>query len=182
VKQVRAIVDQELGFLDGGAAECSDSKSKIHFPLHADAASDLVSHTTFMYVRQKRVVGLVAVESIKHAYRLLTFQVTKHTNQDPSHLSSLDRSTVPINAVLGIQLLWVHKRHRHQGIAKKLVDIARLFMVFGYVVPYHQIALSSPTESGILFMSHYHHQFVDQSDDIAKRTNEASSLLVYDRK
>ena len=58
---------------------------------------------------------------------------------------------------------------RHQGIATKLVDVARTNTVFGLSVPRNQLAISSPTVAGWEFYQRYCH---------GKKTGQ--NVLVYD--
>ncbi len=133
MQQVQAIVNQELGFVED-----------------TNAANTI---TTYWYIRQKRIVGLLRVQRIEYGYAVL--QTTP----------SLERSNVPQPCVLGIHQIWVHAKHRHNSIASQLVDHARQTFSFGYVIPNSQIAFSSPTQDGLAF---------------AQRYNDNHPVLVYD--
>lgn len=157
------IVDQELGFVP---------RSVDHKTLNKEP-------TTYLCVVDKRVVGMVLVEEITTAYRILD-----NTPTSPPLSSSslpaisemkqlnvgLTRSKQPSKAVLGIHQIWVHDKHRYRGIASKLVDVARKHMYFGYsAIPVDQIAFSSPTESGLAFAKLYN-----------RRHQITNDVLVYD--
>jgi hypothetical protein len=94
-----------------------------------------------------RILGVVTVQGISHAYRMPTLH---------------DRSLVPERAILGVGLLWTHSSARRCGIASRLVTAAREYAIFGMRVPVHRIAFSSPTQSGYAFTWKYcfpqHHQ------------------------
>jgi ribosomal protein S18 acetylase RimI-like enzyme len=143
--QVRAIVDQELGFVE------------------APPDMDQPSRMAYLCIVEKRVVGMVLVESIAFAYRLLALSTPRGHDYTVPALNdrrptfAWERSTEPHRAVLGIYQLWVHAQHRQCGIATALVDTARTHFVFGYHnVPLNRLAFSSPTESGVRFAQHYH--------------------------
>lgn len=91
--------------------------------------------TAYLYIVQNRVVGLIVAETIAEAF-------TVHSSERRE-------------AVLGIFQLWVHANHRRKGIASRLVTAAREHKVFGMVVPIHQTAFSSPTQSGLEFAQRY---------------------------
>jgi len=140
VLEVKAIVDKELGFanrLNG------DSSSSSH----------LDNMTCYMYISKKRVVGLLLVKRIQRGYEFLPSKQSDKSNNDNS--SSISRSLKPSKALLGIHQIWVHKSHRHRGIASHLVTAARDHLIFGMVVPVELIAFSSPTEEGLKFAQSY---------------------------
>jgi ribosomal protein S18 acetylase RimI-like enzyme len=159
---LHSIVDQELGFV-------SDSHATKLF-------------STYLCIVNKRVVGMVLVEEISSAYQLLA---------PPSSASlsgglpfGLTRSAQPTKAVLGIYQLWVHRQHRHRGIASVLVDMARKQMVFGYTpVPVLEVAFSSPTESGLAFAQYYYSVNCEPRplhSSSGDNTSAAFDVLVYD--
>lgn len=158
LKLIRRIVDQELGF---------EPRTTV--------SGKTTSHdepTTYLCVVDQRVVGLVVVEEITTAYRILDSPSTPTPKSEESkqlHFG-LTRSNQPSKAVLGIYQIWVHEKHRRRGIASTLVDVARKHMCFGYsAVPIEQIAFSSPTESGLAFAKLYHQRHESHND-----------VLVYD--
>lgn len=136
VMQVRTIVDDELGYV----------------PSDLDTAL----RSAYLYIRKRRVVGLVTAEVIDCGYALQ---------------SNFERSTHPRKAMIGVHHMWVHSKFRKQGIATRLVDAVREKMIFGLVVPPELVAFSSPTEAGVKFAKRYVNQ--------ASR-NEAKDVLVYD--
>ncbi|KAL9190789.1 hypothetical protein ACHAXT_000495 [Thalassiosira profunda] len=130
VRDVKAIVDKELGFA---------SRSSVD-PSGADAAM-----TSYLYISKKRVVGLLTVKRIQRAYAYL-----------PSKEGdSISRSLKPARALLGVHQIWVHKAHRQKGIASNLVTAARDHLIFGMAVPLELVAFSSPTDEGLRFAQGY---------------------------
>lgn len=104
------------------------------------AAAQHMERTAYMYIVGQRIVGLCLMERIKDAHRL---------RQDGTRAKTAEE------AILGIHLLWIHKRHRRQGLAKLLVNAACERMVYGYIVPVEQVAVSSPTSAGTRFAQRF---------------------------
>jgi N-acetyltransferase len=126
--------------------------------------------TAFVCVVNKRAVGLVLVEEIDTAYRILESTPRTSTSGMMQLDVGLTRSNQPSKAVMGIYQIWVHHKHRRHGIASTLLDIARKHMCFGYsAIPIDQIAFSSPTESGLAFAKLYN-----------ERNHNNKDVLVYD--
>jgi len=177
VKRVKNIVDQELGFT-------------------ADHNDEAKRRTSFLAIVDKRVVGMVIVESIEKAYILLSSSSSEKNGSHAALSTGLERSNTARPADLGIHQMWVHHKYRTKGIASTLVDAARSKMVFGYTVPVDRLAFSSPTESGVRFARRYnarHGKAADQHSgssssnssrangfDITDSTNLTVDVLVYD--
>jgi N-acetyltransferase len=139
VLEVKEIVDKELGFASTHHNKESSSSSRY-----------LDNMTCYMYISKKRVVGLLLVKRIQRGYEFLPCE--KNTSNVSS---SISRSLKPSKALMGIHQIWVHKSHRHRGIASNLVTAARDHLIFGMVVPLELIAFSSPTEEGLRFAQSY---------------------------
>ena len=147
VLEVKKIVDIELGFAS------SDGRNKKEGTIDDDA-----NMTSYMYISKKRVVGLLMVKRIQRAYELFP---SKHGSEGgcsdtvEDNSSSISRSLKPSKALLGVHQIWVHKSHRHRGIASKLVTAARDHLIFGMMVPLELVAFSSPTDEGLRFAKSY---------------------------
>lgn len=112
-------------------------------------------------------MALAEVESIDRGYRLLLHSDYRRSKPVAgngkintyagNNTISLERSMEPEPAILGVHLLWVHSKFRRQGLARKLLDTARDKTFYGFVVPRHMIAFSSPTQAGIAFAMQYCH-------------------------
>ena len=135
--QVRTIVDDELGYV------ASDSETALR--------------SAYLYIRKRRVVGLVTAEVIEKGYALQ---------------NNFERSKHPRKAMVGIHHMWVHSKFRKQGIATRLIDAVREKMVFGLVVSPEKVAFSSPTEAGVKFARRYVNH--------ASRSESSKDVLVYD--
>lgn len=135
VKCVRDIVDRDLGFVP---------------------SDDSAPRTAYLYIVNKRVVGMATAEVIQRAFVLQ---------------NSLERSLQPQKAMIGVHQLWVHAKFRKQGVATRLVDAVRANFVFGLTVPKEMLAFSSPTEAGSRFARNY------VCGNPSKGTRE---ILVYD--
>lgn len=136
VKRVQSIVEKDLGFNNISRNE---------------------QRTAYLYVRNKRVVGMAIAEALSKAFVLET---------------SLQRSQTPTKAMVGIHQLWVHSNMRQEGIGTRLVDSVRVKFVFGLVVPADLVAFSSPTEAGARFAKTYIRANAGKQ--------EGSAVLVYD--
>lgn len=138
---MRIIVDKELGFVP-------------------DAENDKIAQRwTYLYILNKRVVGMVSAESIREAYFL--------------HDNNFDRDQQKRKALIGIHQIWVHSRFRRRAIASRLIDTVREKMLYGMVVPRNQVAFSSPTEAGASFARRY-------SELQSHITPSGGQALVYD--
>jgi N-acetyltransferase len=127
-------VDKELGFV---SSDDSDSGQRW----------------TYLYIRNRRVIGLVTAESIRYAFLLL---------------DDFKRSQEKQKAIIGIHQMWVHSKFRRQGIASCLVDTVRERMVYGCVIQRDQVAFSSPTFAGASFARQY------------SAAGDSQDVLVYD--
>jgi N-acetyltransferase len=83
---------------------------------------------------------MASAEVIQHAYSLE---------------NSLERSSLPRKAMVGVHQLWIHATFRSQKVATRLVDAVRTKFVFGLTVPKEMLAFSSPTEAGSRFARNY---------------------------
>lgn len=57
--------------------------------------------------------------------------------------------------VMGVRMVWVDESLRRKGVGNMLVDIARRFLVYGFVVPREQVGFTAPTALGARFASSY---------------------------
>lgn len=139
VSEVRAIVDMELGF---ARRQREDPTGGI-----------IGNETCYLYISQKRIVGLLLVKHIQRGYELLPSK--GNHEQSKGNSSTISRSLKPSKALLGVHQIWVHKSHRHRGIASRLVTAARDHLIFGMYVPLEFVAFSSPTYEGLMFAKTY---------------------------
>jgi hypothetical protein len=141
--QVLQIVNQELGFVPDEKRNESTTTSGAR----TRTRNPTTTPTAYLYLSQKRVVGVVTVQrNISHAYALL---------EDGQR--STQRSHA---ATLGIYQLWTHASHRHKRIAQSLVDMARSKMIFGMHINRRDMAISSPTQAGLAFWQRYQQEDV----------------------
>eukprot|EP00986_Skeletonema_menzelii_P010800 scaffold5399_cov147-Skeletonema_menzelii.AAC.6 len=151
VLEVKRIVDGELGFAIVGRQGDGDDVE-----VEADPLNGL---TSYLYVSNKRIVGLLLVKRIQRAYQVVVPKSTntndKKANDESSSSFSISRSLKPTRALLGIHQIWVHSSHRNKGIASKMVTAARDHLIFGMMVPLELIAFSSPTMEGLRFAQTY---------------------------
>ena len=157
VQEVRKIAEQELGFVT------VDNEER-------DTWTSSKPYNHFMYIVRERIVGLLVTEKIAEAYIMASPSTTTTTTTTAGPGS--ESPTMTCKANLGVHLMWVHNKHRGEGIATKLLDVARERAVFGYTsVPTNRVAFSSPTEAGLEFAQSY----MDKHNNNSKK----APVLVY---
>jgi len=109
---------------------------------YARQATVLPQESCFLYVRNKHVVGLILVVSIKEAFRLIP------GDGGDDDVSDVKVSQKPTTAHLGVSLVWVQRALRRQKIATRLVEAARRHTIYGVHVPLDAVAFSQPTSLG----------------------------------
>lgn len=105
----------------------------------------------YLYLRGNKCVGMCLVERIWAAFTVLQQPNTPEaTCQLPTtpRSSSISISTVPDPAVLGVSRIWTSNKCRKQGIATRLLELARSDFLYGLTVEKERMAFSQPTESG----------------------------------
>ena len=199
VEQVQNIVVKDLGFAHASSSSLSvadkkSSRSASKTAAAAAATTTTTPRTVYLYIVNKRVVGLAVAQIIDRAYPVTAMARNHHdtlssTSSSPpppppsTSSSSLgyERSTThSCKAVLGIYQLWVHGQFRQRGIATRLVTTAREKLVFGFVVPVEQTAFSSPTESGLAFAQRYVMKGAAAGGGSSSSSSTAAAVLVYD--
>lgn len=93
----------------------------------------------FLTVVEKKPVGVLVVERIRHAYTAL---VTADGQIEE------DVADGAKDVIMGISRLWTSHCRRRQGIASLMIEIAQLHFIYGTYIERHQVAFSQPTESG----------------------------------
>ncbi|EQC26613.1 hypothetical protein SDRG_15553 [Saprolegnia diclina VS20] len=98
----------------------------------------------FIYVAKDNVVGCVCAEAVTTAFPYATTSgvITIDTKQ-------------PRDVLVGVSHMWVHPRHRREGIAKALLDVVRQKFTYGMTIPTAQVAFSQPTADGMAFGARY---------------------------
>ncbi|XP_038056898.1 N-acetyltransferase ESCO1-like isoform X2 [Patiria miniata] len=142
VEEIRQLVDQELGFLQGGEVACKTS-SKV-----------LLYITT-----EKKVAGCLIAEEISQGYRVIADSSTGQRSSEEQELFEQQRAwcceTKPERAVCGVSRIWVASQERRKQIATKLLDCLRNYFMFGTVLPKELIAFSDPTPDGKMLATAY---------------------------
>ena len=144
LKRVESIVNIDLGFVVSNDDETVASEK-----------------TAYLFLRDRRVLGMATAEIIKRAFVL-------------NKSLSGDRSNKSQKAMVGIHKIWVHCKSRKQGVASMLVDTIRSKFIYGFMVPVQMLAFSSPTQAGADFANQY-----CNSDDDSKGGG-GGGVLVYD--
>ena len=117
---------------------------------------------------EEKCIAFCLAEKIKAAYKVVIQDTssdndgTKENDGDniqkvegslPSAVkappsSSIQVSSTPSLALLGISRIWTSRKYRGRGLATTLLNIARRNFFYGIEVPKHLTAFSQPTESG----------------------------------
>ncbi len=152
-----------------------DPDRPSQWPLLAKMISkDLGTHeeTTLDHLSREIVFLYVACDKKKH--RILGVATCQLLGKVPAYrmLGPSERSLDPVIAKLGIGLLWTHPSKRNQGIATRLVNIAREHSCFGMRIFKHHLAFSNPTTAGYNFAIAYGKEANDE--------NPTDAPLVYE--
>ncbi|XP_022097058.1 N-acetyltransferase ESCO2-like [Acanthaster planci] len=143
VEEIRQLVDQELGFLQGGEVACKTT-SKV-----------------FLYITtEKKVAGCLIAEEISKGYRVIadgggTGQRSSEEQQIFEQQRAWCCETTPEPAVCGVSRIWVASQERRKKIATKLLECLRNYFMFGSVLPKESIAFSDPTPDGKMLATSY---------------------------
>ncbi|CAH1988645.1 unnamed protein product [Acanthoscelides obtectus] len=125
IQDLMGVVDRELGYYDS--------------PFSVDNVQ------TFLYVKNRLIVGCIVAVPASQGYRMLT------TGPDEGDFCS--KTVCPIKC--GISRIWVSSSHRRQGIGKALMDAVKANFIVGYPLDDGEIAMSSPTGMGKSFAVKY---------------------------
>lgn len=130
VDEVLSVVDSDLGFSEVGIRW--PDKTKV-----------------FMYVADKKVVGLLLAETIDRAYRI----IPNNGVEIAGKVFCCSEQSVPVRA--GISRIWVLADFRRGRVASCLVDCMRASFYLDHYLDKDEFAFSDPTLDGISFASKY---------------------------
>lgn len=102
----------------------------------------------FLFLADKKVVGLLLAEEIDKGYRILP-------NNDSGTSKVYCSSTVAEPVKCGISRIWVLADYRRNKIASSLVDSMRSSFFVNHYLTENEFAFSDPTLSGIEFAGRY---------------------------
>ncbi|XP_043468401.1 N-acetyltransferase ESCO2 [Leptopilina heterotoma] len=125
VTEILNVVDADLGLVDMQLSYYRDKK-------------------VYLYVRDRNVLGVLVVESVKEAHRMIP---------ELMELDCCSSESTPVKC--GVNVVWTALSHRRKGIATQLVDTLRRNYFYGYIMSIDDIAFSTPTPSGKLFALKY---------------------------
>lgn len=106
-------------------------------------------YVIFLYLVEERCLGVCVGQSIERARRVMA--LPEKAGNDSSTVKdekSIIASDEEFPASLGISRIWTSKRHRREGIARRLLDTAIENFEFAVTVPKDRVAFSQPTNSG----------------------------------
>jgi len=130
VEEVLSVVDSDLGFSEVGIRW--PEKTKV-----------------FMFVADKKVVGLLLSESIDKGYRIIANSDIETTGK------VYCCSETPVTVKCGISRIWVLADYRRSKIASSLVDSMRAGFYQDHYLKENEFAFSDPTMDGIQFATKY---------------------------
>ncbi|VEN47302.1 unnamed protein product [Callosobruchus maculatus] len=125
VHDVMSVVDRELG--------------------HYDEPFKAENTQTYLYVKNRLIVGCIVAVPASLGYRMLT--------SGPNEGDFCSETAYPIKC--GIFRIWVSANHRRQGVGKALMDAVKSHFIPGHPLDNSEIAMSSPTLMGKSFASKY---------------------------
>lgn len=108
----------------------------------------------YLYGKTRNAVGFLATEHINKQNRILLSSGSDLARINVCVDESVDNS-VTNESCMGVRIIWVNKLFRRQGVAKNLVDQARLNFSFGRTICCSDIAFSQPTSDGLSFALKY---------------------------
>ena len=107
----------------------------------------------FLHLDGDKCLGFCLAEKISKASRVVDANSIQDGQPDADTVSAVKSSSISVSpdtdlALLGIARIWTSKSHRGEGIAKDLLETARVNFFYGMEVPKELVAFSQPTESG----------------------------------
>lgn len=146
VREVLAVVDEELGFEDGAATTVHDC-------------------WVFLYVLDSKVAGCLVAERVNKAYKVVpckdSTKEKKSLMSSGSHAEDVELlccSTEPVPTKFGVSRIWVRSDARRMGLASKMVDAFRANLLPCVYLQLDDFAFSDPTPSGMKFAQSYTHK------------------------
>eukprot|EP01080_Neovahlkampfia_damariscottae_P007407 gene7407-11730_t len=107
----------------------------------------------YLYIKNNSVIGILIAEQIKNGY-LVHFDETNQST--PTIAESIQEYTFQKEkALCGISKIYVFEEFRKKGIAKNLVESARMNLIYGFEIPKEEVAFSQPTLDGKIFALKY---------------------------
>lgn len=142
--QIQTVFEPENATAHADGKDKPPAKSKR-------ASSSCDRFKVYLYIRSNKCVGACLAERISEAFAVEDQdEAAQTTDQIPSggESSSISIGTFAEPAMLGISRIWTSNLHRKQGIATRLLDVARSDFLYGMTIEKDAIAFSQTTESG----------------------------------
>lgn len=133
-------------------------------------------------VRSGKVLAVACVQRVGKAVRASVRADARVT---------VDSSREIVAQMCGVSVLWVAPGKTRQGLASKMLDVARANLAYAYVFPKSSVAFTSPTALGARFALRYAPQPVasqpllddscvsDELSDEGEKAKDASEVLGY---
>ncbi|KAF7874592.1 uncharacterized protein EAF02_008569 [Botrytis sinoallii] len=158
---VESILEATLMDMDGILPTPARLWSMITSPNDSKDLIPVPRYKVFLYVIGARPIGILLAERIGKATPIMN---TAETAENASLSTSLSNASpalatsvnsVPQEAYMCIDRLWVHSDFRRKGIATSLANQAREKFIPGLIVEKNEMAISHPTSVGGQFAEKY---------------------------
>lgn len=127
---------------------------------------EAVNHTTcgrfkvFLYIKKGRAIGCLLAERIRSGKETILQQVVEDEHGPWPEIVPYEvivTISEKHDALMGVNKIWVHKNHRDNGVATRLLDIARQHFYGPLVRPLgkHEIAWTELTSLGSGLVKNY---------------------------
>ena len=100
----------------------------------------------YMYISQKRILGLLVAEPVETRQHLVFLSCTVSPTDENSKAVTRNNSMI-----LGVKKIWTQSNSRRTGIASQLCDAARKSFSFGIIISKCNMAFAQPTKAGLSF-------------------------------
>ncbi|XP_044740620.1 N-acetyltransferase ESCO2, partial [Chrysoperla carnea] len=97
----------------------------------------------YLYIENKQIHGFLSAVPIKEGYRMIPTENVDCCSQTPS------------SAKCGVTRIWVASSYRRKKIATNLMNALRKSFIMGYHLTVNDLAFSTPSTSGKLFIQNY---------------------------
>ncbi|TGO23032.1 hypothetical protein BPAE_0146g00100 [Botrytis paeoniae] len=158
---VESILEATLMDMDGILPTPEQLWSMITSPNDAKDLIPVPRYKVFLYVVGARPIGILLAERIGKATPIITAAETAENASLSASLSDASPTlttavnSVPQEAYMCIDRLWVHSDFRRKGIATSLANQAREKFIPGLIVEKNEMAISHPTSVGGHFAEKY---------------------------
>ncbi|KAF7943160.1 hypothetical protein EAE96_011102 [Botrytis aclada] len=158
---VESILEATLMDMDGILPTPKQLWSMITSPNDAKDLIPVPRYKVFLYVIGARPIGILLAERIGKATPIMaTAETAENASLSTSSSDAFSTlatavNSIPQEAYMCIDRLWVHSDFRRKGIATSLANQAREKFIPGLIVEKNEMAISHPTSVGGQFAEKY---------------------------